>query len=408
MFNEPHSINAFGSSKLDLINPVQPELKYAAQLQRLLENTPKAQPGILRLFETDLPPGKSKPTVLEENIAALSTGEGIIVCVVVPALNESTELPKLLDSLHQQKTEFPLSVVIADNGSDDDTHQIALNQGASVTTCLIPGIGPTRQAGLNFVLTELDYDLNKTVIVQIDADEELDPGYIQAVAAEYKANQNTMVTIGPTHYIFETPTGVRQISNGREFIETFQIPTLRKLFKILGRDLSEFINTANFRMLPGGNTTYRASAFLLPGVNYPDGKEWESIVMSLRIQQHIQADSIKYLPGQKLITSSRGFTNDDGIATSEILERIKQTGHIPTSKLNDSINPLETLRWLINQIDRETYFLQADEEITAVLTDEEISFYINSAKNIRIVPAVNAQSKKPIPNKFVLIRKIGA
>lgn len=53
------------------------------------------------------------------------------ISIIVPARNEAHNLPKLLDSIHRQRS-VPLEVIVADDGSTDDTRKIAEAAGATV------------------------------------------------------------------------------------------------------------------------------------------------------------------------------------------------------------------------------------------------------------------------------------
>lgn len=81
------------------------------------------------------------------------------VCVIIPALNEAAALGKVLDAI----PDWVSQIVVADNGSTDDTADIARARGADVIIETSPGYGAACLAGLSFA------DPSK-IIVFLDAD----------------------------------------------------------------------------------------------------------------------------------------------------------------------------------------------------------------------------------------------
>jgi dolichol-phosphate mannosyltransferase len=59
------------------------------------------------------------------------------VCIILPALNEATTISKVIDEIPQQaleQTGYSVEVLVVDNGSTDQTAQIAREKGARVIT----------------------------------------------------------------------------------------------------------------------------------------------------------------------------------------------------------------------------------------------------------------------------------
>ena len=73
--------------------------------------------------------------------------------VLICARNEQEDLPKLLYAL--SKSSLPVNALVVDNGSQDDTAQIASNLGATVITEKKPGLIYALQTGFDYVFGEL-------------------------------------------------------------------------------------------------------------------------------------------------------------------------------------------------------------------------------------------------------------
>ncbi len=67
--------------------------------------------------------------------------------VVIPARNEEAYIEQTLEALFRQ-TLAPLEVIVVDNGSTDNTAELARAAGARVIICQEPGVARARQAGL--------------------------------------------------------------------------------------------------------------------------------------------------------------------------------------------------------------------------------------------------------------------
>jgi hypothetical protein len=100
---------------------------------------------------------------------------GLTITVVIPALNEATRLPKLLDSLRRQSRR-PDAVIVADAGSSDSTREVAVAHGAMVVDGGMPGVG--RNAGARVATTDL--------LLFLDADVALTDHAISMMVAEFE------------------------------------------------------------------------------------------------------------------------------------------------------------------------------------------------------------------------------
>ncbi len=86
-----------------------------------------------------------------------------MISVVIPALNEESSLPDCLESLKNQDYKGEYEIIVADNGSTDNTAGIAKGFGAEVVFCRDKkSVFSARQAGANAARGD--------IIAQADAD----------------------------------------------------------------------------------------------------------------------------------------------------------------------------------------------------------------------------------------------
>jgi glycosyltransferase involved in cell wall biosynthesis len=118
--------------------------------------------------------------------------------VIVPALNEALSIRQVVLDIRR---EYPLAnVLVVDDGSVDDTAQLAKEAGALVLS--LPynlGIGGAMQAGYVFACEE-GYD----VAVQVDGDGQHDPMYLPVLLVPLEDDRADLVVgsrfIGPSHF----------------------------------------------------------------------------------------------------------------------------------------------------------------------------------------------------------------
>lgn len=78
-----------------------------------------------------------------------------MISVVIPAINESKQLPRLISKLQSLTHADSLEILIADGGSEDDSEQIVQSLGAKYISC--PEKGRSRQ--MNFGASKARYEL---------------------------------------------------------------------------------------------------------------------------------------------------------------------------------------------------------------------------------------------------------
>jgi len=115
----------------------------------------------------------------------------MLVSVVIPARNDAEMLAVCLAALAKQ-TGIPESVeveiVVVDNGSSDNTAQVARDGGARVITEPVPGIPRAASAGYDAARGEL--------IARIDADSVCPPGWLARAIAIFAHDDELSVLTG--------------------------------------------------------------------------------------------------------------------------------------------------------------------------------------------------------------------
>jgi glycosyltransferase involved in cell wall biosynthesis len=89
---------------------------------------------------------------------------------VVPAYNESATISAVLEGTRPHVDE----ILVIDDGSTDDTAEVARNHGATVLTHAVnTGVGGAVRTGYRYAIRD-DYES----VIQIDADGQHDPAYV--------------------------------------------------------------------------------------------------------------------------------------------------------------------------------------------------------------------------------------
>jgi len=103
------------------------------------------------------------------------------VLVIVPALNEEESLPATLDEVQARSPGVDLLVV--DDGSRDRTFEVCRARGVSVLRHAVNlGVGAALQTGFRYAMAR-----GYGIAVQLDADGQHDPAYLEAVVAPVRA-----------------------------------------------------------------------------------------------------------------------------------------------------------------------------------------------------------------------------
>ncbi|MEF2277781.1 glycosyltransferase [Deinococcus sp. YIM 134068] len=199
--------------------------------------------------------------------------------VVIPARNEAAYLPLTLRALERQLSP-PAEVIVVDNASQDDTAAVARAWGATVLSCHVRGIAPTRQAGLEAARTPW--------VATTDADSLPGPEWL-------------------AH--FHEAAGPGQDGHGHGGRVALYGPmrfcgVSRPLATLSGVAYTTFLRAceaAGKPNLAGANMAYSRQAALLAG-GYPDVEAYEDVLLG---QALARLGEVAYVPGALVETSAR-------------------------------------------------------------------------------------------------------
>lgn len=103
--------------------------------------------------------------------------ERIRISVVIPARNVATELEAQLGGLAAQEVPVPWEVVVADNGSTDDTREVAARWRDRLPLRIVDA---SAQAGVNFARNLGAREATGELLLWCDADDVVQPGWMAA------------------------------------------------------------------------------------------------------------------------------------------------------------------------------------------------------------------------------------
>jgi peptidoglycan/xylan/chitin deacetylase (PgdA/CDA1 family) len=119
-----------------------------------------------------------------------------MISIVIPALNEERLLPDCLESLRNQDYEGEYEVIVADNGSTDNTAKIAREFGAKVVSCLEKkNVFYARQVGADAACGD--------IIAQADADTVYPRDWLTRIADHFSSHPDTVAVAG--RFIYRDP-----------------------------------------------------------------------------------------------------------------------------------------------------------------------------------------------------------
>jgi glycosyltransferase involved in cell wall biosynthesis len=113
--------------------------------------------------------------------------------IVVPAFNESELLPACLRSLAKQDFQGSVEVIVVDNGSTDDTADVAREFGARVVVEHVKGVCPARQRGTESAQGE--------IIVSTDSDTTFAPDWLRRIDDTFASDPAIVLVGGPVAFV---------------------------------------------------------------------------------------------------------------------------------------------------------------------------------------------------------------
>lgn len=190
--------------------------------------------------------------------------------VVIPARNEAKYLPQTLRALEQQ-LKPPAEVIVVDNGSADDTVEVARAWGARVLCCPERGVARARQLGLVEARSEW--------IATTDADSLPVPEWLQKLD---RSTPGRVALYGPMQFCGVSPVMVR--------LSRSSYSAFLHACRLLGKP-----------NLAGANMAYSREAALLAG-GYPVVEAYEDVILG---QELDRLGKVAYVPGALVETSGR-------------------------------------------------------------------------------------------------------
>jgi peptidoglycan-N-acetylglucosamine deacetylase len=163
-----------------------------------------------------------------------------MISVVIPALNEEKYLPNCLKSLRNQDYTGPYEIIIADNGSIDETARIARYFGARVVPC------PEKKSALYARQIGAD-SAQGDVIAQADADTIYPHDWLSRIANRFEKHTEVVAITG--RFTYTEPPWWASIEYGlRNGVNSLTVP-------IFGRPL----------VISGATFAFRRQTFLALG-----------------------------------------------------------------------------------------------------------------------------------------------
>jgi len=163
-----------------------------------------------------------------------------MISVVIPALNEQDFIGACLESLKNQHYRGTYEIIVADNGSTDDTAKIAGSFGAKVVHCLEKmSVTYARQVGADAASGD--------IIAQADADTVYPRDWLTKIADHFESHPDSAALAG--RFLYRDPPSWQ----GFEYF--IRNTTNRLSVKILGRPI----------LVSGATFAFRKSAFQRAG-----------------------------------------------------------------------------------------------------------------------------------------------
>lgn len=124
-----------------------------------------------------------------ENEAVAVEGSATRIVIVIPTLNESKAVGKVVTSIQEAMKNYEYEVLIIDGHSTDGTDKIAKDLGATVIYQKGKGYGDALKTGFLYARKQL----KAKILVMLDADNTYDPKYIPQLVTPIMKDEADMV-----------------------------------------------------------------------------------------------------------------------------------------------------------------------------------------------------------------------
>jgi glycosyltransferase involved in cell wall biosynthesis len=152
---------------------------------------------------------------------------------IIPALNEQTNIAAAIQSIRQAMHNTAHEVIVADNGSTDNTQSVAEQLGATVITDKSANIGQLRNLGVA--------ESTGSILIFIDADVCLATDWLQCLLEEIKNwPTNQLIVTGSTCLVPESASFIEKNwfsklqSTGTQYINSGHLITTKTAFECIG------------------------------------------------------------------------------------------------------------------------------------------------------------------------------
>lgn len=203
--------------------------------------------------------------------------------VVIPAYNEEQHIGRALTALVNQETKISFEVIVVDNGSTDQTMQVAQQFFAKLNLKIISesrrGRGAARAAG--FSLAQGD------IIYSTDADTQTPPNWLSAFIGAFEDTQ--VVAVSGTCAINDCSERTNKLFNWLQ-------PQYMRAYRLFFRHY----------WLTGSNCAIRKSAYIKAKGFDPLIRDLEDIELGFRLTKH---GRIAFMPTNVVITAGDRFQN---------------------------------------------------------------------------------------------------
>lgn len=376
-------------------------------------------------------------------------GKGIVeISVVVPSLDEKTNILSLRDNLRIQRRalspNISLRLVISDNGSANETlniYQQIINDEKSqreekkLDIVIVYGSkkgfhSAARNEGLREAIKTFHGRNPQTpsqdhLIVNFDADTVFEKeNALQILSQDVFADPNTMVAFGPIKFI----SSIGKISSDYQFVQRpFTRILLNHLFRLNGKHIQDYINLPH-EIFHSIFTGMRESALvdkdnpnnLLIKYN-PTDRAGVDVRMSLILQRYLQKTHIVFDKRLAVLTSARGYETKRGnISRLKFMKKTFNlffgTHYVPYAlqreidtlpekereTITSNLRFADVIGSFTKDVDREVYGLGKNEYVLYSSISSRKA-QKRQLKGDQVVPAKNLKTGELIPQRFTTV-----